>query len=478
VVQNRASVRARTWILLGVVALVAGCGGHSSGGRKSLPRFYSFTSRPDLKPPSVTVLTKTTGVSPGYVFFAPKKKVEQRGPLIVDNDGHVVWYEPLKQGATDFRVQQYQGKPVLTWWQGRSVVGIGHGDYVIMDDSYREIATVHAGNGLTGDEHEFQLTPTGTALITAYEPVSGDTSSAGGPKDGTILDSVLQEIDVATGRVVFEWHSIGHVSLDESYWKYRKVKGKWPPYDYFHINSIELEHDGNLLVSARNTHALYEIDHKTGKVLWRLGGKKSDFAMGKGTVFNWQHDARRLPDGDISVFDDGAFPKLEDHSRALILHQDMSGKKVTLVKAYVSPDKLLAMHQGGMQVLPDGNVFVGWGSEPYFTEFAKAGKVVFDARFGKDMDSYRAYRFRWVGHPRDRPALALRGDKAYVSWNGSTEVKKWRLVDASGKRLDEADKRDFETALKLPKNAGTVAAQALDGNGQVLGTSLGTGASG
>jgi hypothetical protein len=360
------------------------------------------------------------------------------------------------------------------------VVGIGHGDYVIMDDAYRQIATVHAANGLTGDEHEFQLTPSGTALFTAYTPVPGDLSKFGGPKDGKILDSVLQEVDVATGRLVFEWHSGGHVALDESYWKYAKVKGKFPPFDYFHINSIEMEPDGNLLVSARNTHALYEIDHKTGKVLWRLGGKRSDFAMGKGTVFNWQHDARRLANGDISVFDDGAFPKLEDHSRALILRPDMATKKVTLVKAYVSPDKLLAKHQGGMQVLENGNVFVGWGSEPYFTEFAKGGKVVFDAHFGKNMDSYRAYRFQWAGHPSDKPRLALKGDKAYVSWNGATEVKKWRLVDESGKKLDEAEKTNFETALKLPKNAAgrTFTAQAIDADGNVLGTSLGTGASG
>ena len=236
--------------------------------------------------------------------------------------------------------------------------------------------------------------------------------------------------------------------------------------------------DGNLLVSARNTHALYEVDRHTGKVLWRLGGKKSDFTMGKGTVFNWQHDARRHGDGTISVFDDGAFPKLEDHSRALILQQDIAAKTVTLVKAYFSPDKLLAKHQGGMQILPNRHVFVGWGSEPYFTEFAADGSVVFDAHFGKNQDSYRAYRFEWVGHPADKPALVLKGKKAYVSWNGATEVKKWRLVDQADKTLTEADKHDFETTLKLPKNAGTVAAQALDADGNVLGTSLATGASG
>lgn len=465
-------------ILAFAVAAAAGCGGNTGPSLHGRAPYGSFKSRPDLKPPTVVVEKKTGDVSPGYVFFGPKKKVKQEGPLIVDNDGHVVWFSPQKNGVTDFRVQRYQGEPVLTYWIGVSKVGIGRGSYVILDDTYRQIATVHAGNGLMGDEHEFQLTPQGTALITAYKPVPGDLTSVGGPKDGQILDSYLQEIDVATGKVLFEWHSLGKVGLDESYWKLRKIKGKWPPFDYFHINSIEQEPDGNLLVSARNTHALYEIDRRTGKVLWRLGGKKSDFTMGKGTVFNWQHDARRHADGTISLFDDGAFPKIEDHSRALLLHQDMAAKTVTLVKAYFSPDKLLAKHQGGMQLLPNRHVFVGWGSEPYFTEFAADGSVVFDAHFGKNQDSYRAYRFQWVGHPSDRPVLVLKGDRAYVSWNGATEVKKWRLVDDSGKELAEATKHDFETTLKLPKGSATVAAQALDASGKVLGTSLGTGARG
>jgi hypothetical protein len=471
----------RLGLLAPVAALVAvaGCGGDTPGANTKQPRFAEFQSRPDLQPPTVVVEKRTRNVSPGYVFFAPKKEVRQRGPLIVDNEGHVVWFLPLHLGATDFRVQRYRGRPVLTWWQGRSNFGIGRGNYVIMNSSYRRIATVRAGNGLAGDEHEFLISPRGTALITAYRPVPGDLSAVGGPKNGLILDSVLQEIDIKTGRVVFEWHSVGHVDIKDSYWQLRKMKGKYPPYDYFHINSIEVEPDGNLLVSARNTHALYEIDHRTGKVLWILGGKKSDFQMGKGTQFHWQHDARRQPNGTISVFDDGAFPKLEDHSRALVLRANTATKKVTLVHAYVSPDKLLAMHQGGMQVLPNGHVFVGWGSEPYFTEFARNGTVVFDAHFGKDMDSYRAYRFQWVGRPRDRPALVVeRHDgrtAAFVSWNGATQVTRWRLRGGLTRRklpgTTTALRTGFETEVTLPKGTRFAAAQALDANGHVLGTS-------
>jgi len=350
---------------------------------------------------------------------------------------------------------------------------------VIMDSSYRKIATVRAGRGLDGDEHEFLISPRGTALITAYQPVRGNLSSVGGPKKGPVLDSILQEIDIPTGRVLFEWRSVGHVPINDSYWQLKKTHGKYVPYDYFHINSIDVEPDGNFLVSARNTHALYEIDRHTGKVLWRLGGKSSDFKMGKGTQFNWQHDARRHPDGTISVFDDGAFPKVEDHSRALILRPDMAKKRVSLVHAYVSPEKLLARHQGGMQILPNKHVFVGWGSEPYFTEFAPDGKVVFHAHFGKKMDSYRAYRFQWVGRPLVRPRLvteASDGDAtAYASWNGATDVARWRLLGGSSagglKKVAEATKTGFETAVTLPKDMRFAAAQALDSSGRVLATS-------
>jgi hypothetical protein len=124
-----------------------------------------------------------------------------------------------------------------------------------------------------------------------------------------------------------------------------------------------------------------------------------------------------------------------------------------------------------MQVLPDGHVFVGWGSEPYFTEFARNGSTVFDAFFGKDRDTYRAYRFPWVGRPRDEPALVVDGGNAYVSWNGATQVATWRLLDTSGKRLVAAKRRNFETTLSVPKGATRVQAQALDANGRVLGSS-------
>src|ERR671933_961242 len=289
-----------------VAGLCAGCG--SSNGRS--PPYRRFHSRPDLKPPPVRVLTPAHGTAPGYVFIAPKKNVVQAGPMIVDDRGRVVWFRPLNtRGVTDFRVQTYRGRPVLTWWRGRPFHGEGSGNYAIVDTSYRTVARVRPGNGLVGDIHEFLLTPRGSALMTIFHRVRRG--------DRTIFEGAVQEVDIASGRVLFEWHSLGHVALRESY--ERPPKKRSLPYDYFHVNAVEEDTDGNLLVSARNTHAIYKLDRATGRILWRLGGKRSDFAMGRGTRFAWQHDARRLADGTISLFDNEAAPKIGPQSRGLVL---------------------------------------------------------------------------------------------------------------------------------------------------------------
>ena len=403
----------------------------------------------------------------------------QEGTLIADNDGQVVWFHPVHPGAADFRVQRYRGKPVLTWWQGRSKKGVGQGKYEIYDTSYHLVKEVRAGHGLAGDEHEFLITPRGTALITIYRKVPQDLEAVGGPGNGFALDSILQEVDIASGRVLFEWHSLGNVALTESYLK-KVPKDDSTPYDYFHINSIEPGPNDTLIVCARHTRAVYAISKRTGRIAWRLGGKRSDFEMGPGTRFAWQHDARLHPDGTLTIFDDGAAPKVEEHSRALVLRLDMRRMKARLVRAYVHPDGLLSSSQGNMQVLPDGHVLVGWGSEPYVTEFSRDGKVLFDMRFNKGADSYRAYRFPWVGHPTDRPALAVKrenGDdvQAWASWNGATQVRRWALLagpdDAHLARVAVVPRNGFETSIDAHTKARRLAVQALDAAGRVLGTS-------
>jgi Arylsulfotransferase (ASST) len=430
----------------------------------------AFRSRPDLAPPAIQVVTDTGDAAQGLIF------VNADGAMIVDDRGDVVWYHPASgRTVTNVRVQSYAGRPVLTWWEGTLVGGHGEGDYVILDDTYRVLRRVEA-RGFLGDLHEFLLTPRGTALLTAYNTVGADLSAVGGPTSGLVVDGIVQEIDVATGDLVFEWHSLDHVDVDRSYSPYDPSS----EYDYFHVNSIDLDAEGGLIVSARNTWAVYKLDYPSGDVVWTLGGKGSDFAMGDGTPFAWQHDARRQADGSLTLFDDEGDPPVGDHSRALVLDLDESAMTATLRAEYAHPTDLLTGSQGDAQVLPDGHVFVGRGAQPYFTEFDAAGNVVYDARFYTSNASYRAFRQQWVAQPLDLPAVStLPGDgdavTVFASWNGATEVTRWEVLAGPGSsqltRIAVADRAGFETAIEVRTTETYVAVRALDASGAALGTS-------
>jgi hypothetical protein len=339
---------------------------------------------------------------------------------------------------------------------------------------------VRAGNGYQPDLHEFQLTPKGTALITVYNGIDCDLSSVGGRADGAVADTLLQELDVKTGLVRYEWHSLDHVALAESYASARH-SSKVKPFDYFHINSIDVQPNGDLLVSARNTWAAYDISSRSGKVRWRLEGKHSSFTMGPGTQTAWQHDARRQPDGTITFFDNGASPSVHRQSRAIALALDTAHMTATLVRDDAHPSPLVAGSQGNVQALAAGDWMVGWGEVPYLTEFNSAGQVVFDAHLPSSYESYRAYRLAWTGHPSGRPAVSAAAVGArkvlYASWNGASTIASWRVLAgpspaALAPSATVSPRTGFETAIALPAGAGPLlAVQALDAAGVAIGVS-------
>jgi Arylsulfotransferase (ASST) len=464
-------VRARLTALFVLLAAAAsGCGGSDdppragAQGAAARGEVQRFRSAPALKPPAVTVRRRSARTAPGHVFVTPNKGRGQHGPMIIDSRGDLVWFRRVRGDgfATDLKVQRYRDRPVLTWWQGRSAGGGGNGEFVIADAAYREIARVRAIGNDEGDLHEFVLSPEGTALFFVYRTV------------GDIVDCVIQEVDVETGRLLFRWSSRDHIPLRHSY----KERSPGRPWDYAHLNSIDFEPGGDLLVSARNTHAIYRIDRRSGRIEWTLGGKASDFRMGRGTQFAWAHDARRQADGSITIFDNAAAPKVREQSRGLVL--DVKRRRVTLRRAYRHPRRLLTHISAGMQRLPNGNVFIGWGATAHFSEHARGGRLLWDARFTDiDNDTYRAYRFPWTGRPAGRPkaAATARGERTTVhaSWNGATEVRRWRvLAGPSADALEPAGtgpRRGFETALTVRTSEPLVAVQALDGRGAVLGTS-------
>jgi hypothetical protein len=313
--------------------------------------------------------------------------------------------------------------------------------------------------------------------VLAYERYNRSLRAWGGPKDAKIVDNIVQEVDLATGLVLFEWHSFGNVSPNESGIPVPKNKGS--EWEYFHANAVDLDSDGNFLVSARNTSTIYKIDRRTGKIIWRLGGKKSTFKLGAGVKFAWQHSIRAQPDGTYKVYDNEAAPPVRKNSRVLTIKLDLQAKTATLVSAFKHPRNLLSSSQGNVEGLPNGNSFVGGGSQRWFTEFSPTGEVLFDGRIAKGNDNYRAFRYEWSGRPAQPPkVLAAAGSgniTGRVSWNGATGIARWELLAgadaASLAPVGSRPSQGFETAVTVKSTAPLVAMRAYDAAGNVLVTS-------
>lgn len=453
------------------------------GPRFRVPRVpgdvLSFHSRLDLKPPAVTVLKRGPSAA-GDLFLAPQDGPIQNGPMIVGPDGRLIWFKRIPPGdlATDVRVQTYGGQPVLTWWQGFSGNGLGFGQDLIYDVHYHLIAVVNAANGLRADLHEFTITPQGNALITAYFPVYTNATSEHGTAHTVTFDAVAQEIDIKTGLLLFQWDSLDHVPLSATY---TPPVRRTAAFDPFHINSVDLDDDGNFVISSRNTWAAYKINHLTAQTMWTLGGKHSTFKLGPGAHFAFQHDVRIQAENDqyVTMFDDGGGPpSVEKASRGLKLRLDLVHHTANVATQFRHTPPLVANAEGNLQQLSNGDVLLGWGQQPFISEFSATGKLVFDARFVDNNSNYRAYRFQWSGTPQVPPAVAATGGKTpmvYASWNGATNVTSWRVLAGSSshtlRAVATARKSGFETAIKIRTAPKYAAVQALDAAGHVLGTS-------
>jgi hypothetical protein len=432
-----------------------------------------FHSRPDLQPASITV-KKNSGAAPGDIFVTPQYGPVQNGPMLLDPSGNMIWFQPVpaNQLATDFRVQQLGSQPVLTWWQGYTNNGSGRGQGEIYNTSYQQIATVQAGNGLQGmDLHEFLVTPQGDAWIIGVSPVHYGTVKK------PLMDAVVQEIDIKTGLVMFEWHALDHIPISESYFN---TKSKGYVFDPYHLNSIAIDHDGNLIVSMRNTWAVYKLNVLTGAVIWTLGSNKSTFKRGAGASTVFQHDAIVQSDGSVTMFDDGGGPPTVRAGRAIRLSLNTAKDTATLVKQYQHSPALNTNFEGNAQTLPNGDMFVGWGQQPYFTEFNSGGQTVFDARFTSNTSSYRAYRMPWSGQPNTAPSIAAAPNndgttEVWASWNGATTVASWQVLAGQSPGslvpLQSSRKGGFETAIAASTGMPYFAVQALDSGGHVLATS-------
>jgi hypothetical protein len=463
-------------------------------------------------PPVKLDVQSTPGaqLAPGFIFIDPHQVVDTvpTGPMIIDNAGRVRWYHQVADGesASNFRVQRYHGKPVLTWWEGSGnnpafgafAPGIGQGKDVIMDDHYRVVATIPATADFSPDTHEFELTSRGTALITGYRTVPNvDLTSVGGPANGTVIDSVLREVDVKTGKVLLEWSALAHVPVTDSH--ALPLLGA-SPWDFFHINSISVAPDGNLLISARHMWALYEIDRHTGDIVWTLGGKHSSFTVPADATFAWQHDPRFVSRDEIRLFDNEAgvpFPPAGPRSRALWLHLDYKAHTASLVRSIEQPaDQRETQSQGSVQSLPNGNTLVGWGDAGTFSEHDSAGNLLLrdtlpppqgtvtlpgGLTVPNTWSTYRVFKSPWTATPTEPPAVAVQRTSAghytvSAAWNGATDVTRWLVLAGPDRHhlrpVASAPWDGLITRIDVAgDDIGVVQVKALADDGAVLGCS-------
>ncbi len=452
-------------------------------------------TEPTLHPPKLqTEGTTLTGkLAPGFIFTANfynlnyPPLVGQSGPLILDRNLQPVWFAPVpeKVVASNLSLQTYEGKPALAWWQG-VVTNTGQteqGEYVIANQHYQPVARLKGKDGWVLTLHEIVIKGE-DAWVTANKNIAKDLSKYGGAYNGALIDSAVQEYNLKTGKLLSTWDALDHIPLEDSY---ASVPTNGFPWDAYHVNSISLTGTGQFLVSMRNTWAAYLVDAKTDRIEWTLGGKRSSFMFGKGADFQWQHDVAFGPGSTVTMFDDhccqltggGTSVPATGPSRGLVLKLDESAKTATLVAQYSGGDQFETEYMGDTQSLSNGDTFVGWGSEPYLSEYSRGGRQLLQGRFpGPDL-SYRSTLEPWVGQPLTKPAGAARqtGDRTtvYASWNGATQLASWRVLAGSDpgrlSAVRTVAKSGFETAIALGGGYTHFQLRALDAAGHPIGLS-------
>jgi hypothetical protein len=465
---------------------------------------WTFQSAPHLHPPKLSVDARgvKARLAPGYLLVANFKNIlnsapsaGQGGPLILDRHLAPVWFRPSASGlyTNNLAVQTYNGKPALSWWQG--LIGptgnTSQGTDVLVDQHYKTLATITAKAPWVITQHEM-IVSGHDAWVTANAPRTVPAGSVPGCATCTqIVDSAVQEYDLKTGKLVYSWNAFDHIPLSQAQ---QPPLGPKAPWDAYHINSIQLisgGHGGRFLTSMRNTSAGYLVDIATSNIIWTVGGKASSFSFANSNAtFSWQHDIELHSHGLLSLFDDHCcqmtgnpsdpFVSPTGRSRGLLLRLDMAKHTATYVHQYIYALKGATRYtafQGNMDLLPNHNVLVGWGSSPFVSEFTYSGKLITEMTFPTPDLTYRGYVSSWVGLPGTdqlRAVAVKRKGKTivYTSWNGATRVASWRVLGgSSAKRLKivaTALKTGFETALPLGQAHHSYAIEALDGRGHVL----------
>ncbi|PSN61183.1 hypothetical protein BS50DRAFT_578586 [Corynespora cassiicola Philippines] len=484
---------------------------------------WQFRSRPDLAPPRLNItIPASERVEKGFLFVSPfagyhdsgldQHGPRQAGPYIFRDNGDLVWsgYGIYSIWATNFQAGKWKGKDILFSFEGdhNPGYGHGHGHTTILNQNYDTIRELRAGNHKLTDKHEFHIVTDETAVIQIYQPVPRDLTPWGASEEQQwIVNAIFQELNIETGELLFEWASLDHVSPNEAILPINPGQAgsgynSSDAWDYFHVNSVDKNADGDYIVSARDACSVHKINGTDGSIIWRLDGKNSSFTLGENVTFCFQHHARFHPElkteeeGDdieiISIYDNSAHGTEDGRGTEVHTAPTSSGKIIKLnttswtaelVQGFYPPDNLRSKSQGSTQLLPNGNVIVNWGSSGALTEYDSSGNALFhfymdSAYLGLGVENYRGFRYNWTGIPSEDPAIVSleneEGTTIYVSWNGDTETRTWRFYEVADrygarKYLGEAKRTSFETSLQVPnESVKHVVAEAVDAKGSVL----------
>lgn len=434
----------------------------------------------------------TRGRAGTYLFLSQGAA----GGGIFSSNGMLVWWQPhpvTRSAAVDLSVVKLWGKSYLALWSGSPhyVKSINefytqNGTVALYDNHYQQVGTITAAPPFAPDSidlHEFRMTPQGDALVHITQLVRRKIK---GHRE-YIAEDVVQKLSLVrdstgihTGKLIFQWDSLKHVPVSRSYWPNPGAGGVW---DYFHLNSIAQDTDGNLIISGRNTWGIYKVNVRTGRTMWQVGGK-GDSRLRK--FWCYQHDVTPVGGNEYTVFDNGgigpycALNTTFHPARGLIIRVNPRKRPagVRLIHAYTHNPPIYVNATGSMRRLPHGNVLIDWGGVPEITQYSATGRVELDLALSGW--SYRGYRSSWIGQPLTPPAVAAQRQagrtQVWCSWNGATQVVAWRvlagvtpatLVAVTG----AVRKQAFETHIALGKSYPYVGVQALGVGGQVLGTS-------
>ncbi|GAM82965.1 hypothetical protein ANO11243_009510 [Dothideomycetidae sp. 11243] len=446
----------------------------------------------NVTPPYLQVNSTGRDLAPGLLFYTPTAGVDENasilrlGPLISSDTGDLVWAGPISDDASNLRVQTLNGQPVVSFWEGTGaaasglLAGHGYGPVQIYNTSYDLIATICPKLNIThppgqesdcdADVHESYITDDNTILVTAYNITKADLTSIGGPQEGYVYDSLIVEIDIASGEIVFLWSPLEHVPVGDSKYPLGKAGHTVATaYDFFHANSIFPWEDG-YLINSRHTWTTYYVD-KCGDIIWRIDGAEGgDFgSIPAGGLFAWQHNAEIVrvspTEATIPWFANnndiaGQTNVTTGVQLALTLPPDPSNPPRLLSNVSDPAQPIFSSAEGSHQIFDNRDHLLGYGFQPYIHYFDARGEAIWSARyaFENGASSYRVFKQEWHAVPSTSPDLVVqKGDNGqlvgYVSWNGATHVEGYNVYAGSDvsvlKLVGVAVKKGFETEFRF-----------------------------